>query len=617
MSRMASASVTATALRRGRTARREDRVARFVTTGAAAAEDVELLVDACLASVARRRLAGTDLAEDPRLVRAAVAGRARHAAVRAQVVPLLRAWSEAGAELLLFKGFYLAELVYEEPADRPYSDVDVLVRAPGAPDEELAERLAQAAEACGWKVAWHVGAARYLDRPGLEFERHELLRVEHPRLRIVVDAHRQLVHGGVAVVGQRKKRRITEAVWEASREAEVGGVPVRVPSFVDSALVGLVTSRSWSDDAHELRPHDYLDLEALMRAGGFGRPELERRAAELGAGATLRTFLRRCDPARGVLDLGAPTPLGAFLLDLAAFPERVPHALERLFELARGLPADVAGLRVALPAVWRLVREWRSGRPVEPRRGDIAPGGAPPDARSWWLVTIGVRRALQLHGIRSEEHPALTLAAVAEAARARRLAVTAVADDGLCWFEHGGEVLMLKALGEPAGARGHRWPLRATSPRPPALVRLLRLGPRGLALRLEALAYVRRARRLLAEKTFLNAREEMTSGARRAGPGPARAESLRRALSWPARPEEVGRAVEAAARFVPGALCVAQSLATQAMLVRRGVPSRVHFGFRRLPDGQVTGHAWVEVDGAVVAGDVGLDDFTRTAVFDA
>lgn len=104
MSRMASASVTATALRRGRTARREDRVARFVTTGAAAAEDVELLVDACLASVARRRLAGTDLAEDPRLVRAAVAGRARHAAVRAQVVPLLRAWSEAGAELLLFKG---------------------------------------------------------------------------------------------------------------------------------------------------------------------------------------------------------------------------------------------------------------------------------------------------------------------------------------------------------------------------------------------------------------------------------------------------------------------------------------------------------------------------------
>src|SRR5690606_10011796 len=46
MSRMASASVTATALRRGRTARREDRVARFVTTGAAAAEDVELLVDA-------------------------------------------------------------------------------------------------------------------------------------------------------------------------------------------------------------------------------------------------------------------------------------------------------------------------------------------------------------------------------------------------------------------------------------------------------------------------------------------------------------------------------------------------------------------------------------------
>ncbi len=601
---MTSVSLTAPSPRRRADPRAPQRVARFVTTGSAAAADVGALVEAGLASVARRRLADAGLADDPRLVRGAQAARARHAATRAQVVPLLAAWREAGAEALLFKGFYLAELVHEDPADRPYDDVDVLLRAPGLDDEALAARLADAAAACGWEVSWRLGAAEHLDRPGVAFARHELLRLKHPRLRIVVDAHRHLVHGGVAVVAERKKLRITQAVWEASRPAVVGGVPVRVPSHLDSALVGLVTSRSWSDDAHLLRPHDYLDLQALMRAGGFGPAELMRRARELGAAATLRTFLRRCDPTRGVLDLAQPTPLRAFLLDLAVFPERAPHALERLAELAMGLPSDLRAVAVALPVVSRLVRSWRAGEPVPLPAGPLAPGGTPVEARSWWLVTLGVRRAMQLLGLRSEDHPALTLACVAAVARARGLDATVVRDGRYAWFTHGEEVLRLTGLGLPRGARRHRWPVVTTAPRTRLLTRLWRLGPRGLALRLEALAYVRRARRLLGERTFASAREELNHG------------TSRRPTSR-AAPAEVGRAVESAARFVPGAMCVAQSLAAQAMLVRRGVPSRVHFGFRRLPDGSVDGHAWVEVEGAVVAGDVGLDDFTRTATFDA
>lgn len=604
MKGMASASLMAATSRPSRADRAAERIARFVTTGEAAPDDVDLLVEAGLASVARRRLAAGGLAADPRLARATLAARARHAATRSQVAPLLAAWQDVGAEVLVFKGFYLAELVHEDPADRPYDDVDVLLRAPGVPDQELAARLAAAAEACGWQVSWHIGDAPGLDRPGVEFEHHELLRVKHPKLRLVVDAHRHLVHGGVAVVGERKKQRITQAVWDSSRPAELGGVSVRVPAFVDSALVGLVTARSWSDDAHVLRPHDYLDLEALMRAGGFGYAELARRARELGAAATLRTFLRRCDPARGVLDLAEPTPLRTFLLDLALFPERVPHALERTVELARGLPADARALRRALPVVARLVRAWRAGAPTSVPAGPVAPGGDAPDPLAWWHVIVGVRRAMQLHGLRSEDHPALTLAAVAGVARAQGLDVTVTTEGRWARFTHADRTLKLKGLGQPQGASSYRWPVVATTPRPPRAVRLWRIGPRGLVLRLEALAYVRRARRLLAEKTFVAAREEMTAaqGPRRAGRAPA---------------DEVGRAVESAARFVPGAICVARSLAAQAMLVKRGVPSRIHFGFRRLPDGSVDGHAWVEVAGNVVAGDVGLDDFTRTATFDA
>ena len=601
---MTSASLTAPARRPTVTERTAERLARFVTTGEASPADVGALAEAGLAAVARRRLAGTELADDPRLARAALRARAAHAAVKAQVVPLLAAWREVGADLLLFKGFYLAELVHEDPADRPYSDVDVLLRAPGVEDEELAARLADAAGRVGWRVAWLVNDTSHIDRPGVAYERHELLRVEHPKSGVIVDAHRHLVHGGVAVVGRKKKARITDAVWEASQSVTVGGLEVRAPSYVDSALVGLVTSRSWSDDAHRLRPHDYLDLQALMRAGGFGHAELERRARELGAVATLRTFLRRCDPTRGVLDLEKPSTSKAFLLDLSAFPERAPHAVERSIELVLGLPSDSAAISKALPVVSRLVRAWRAGVvPVVPQ-GDLVPGGAAPGVNDWWMVTLGVRRAMQLHGLRSEEHPRLTVAAVAGVVQARGLDVRVVVEDGMCWFEHAGKTLKLRALGVPQGGRGRRWPLTHTTPRPSLLARAARIGPRGLILRLEALAYVRRARRLLREKTFLLAREEMPSAPGRLGVGAA-------------APDEVGQAVEGAARFVPGAMCVAKSLATQAMLVKRGVPSRVHFGFRRTPEGKVDGHAWVEVDGRVVVGDVGLDDFTRTAVFDA
>jgi hypothetical protein len=72
----------------------------------------------------------------------------------------------------------------------------------------------------------------------------------------------------------------------------------------------------------------------------------------------------------------------------------------------------------------------------------------------------------------------------------------------------------------------------------------------------------------------------------------------------------------AAARFVPGALCVAQALTGQVMLARRSQRSTIHFGFLRSPAGSVEGHAWLEVGDTVVVGDGPLETFTRTATFE-
>ena len=138
--------------------------------------------------------------------------------------------------------------------------------------------------------------------------------------------------------------------------------------------------------------------------------------------------------------------------------------------------------------------------------------------------------------------------------------------------------------------------------------RLKRIGWRGLTLRLEALLLLRHIMRGLRRRPFSEVREDLVPAATLIGPAAQHGDQERAA--------PVGMAVASAARFVPGALCVSQALATQVMLARRGEPSVIHFGFLRSGSGGVEGHAWLEVDGTVVIGDGALDDFTRTATFE-
>lgn len=150
--------------------------------------------------------------------------------------------------------------------------------------------------------------------------------------------------------------------------------------------------------------------------------------------------------------------------------------------------------------------------------------------------------------------------------------------------------------------------------RPTLLTRVRRIGWRGLVLRLEALLLLRHILRAMKLRPFKEVRVGLL-------PAPPAGSGTTPAVTrGPARVEKaapVGEAVASAARFVPGALCVSQALATQVLLARRGEPSVLHFGFLRSGEGDVQGHAWLEVDGSVVIGDGGLDSFTRTATFEA
>jgi hypothetical protein len=69
--------------------------------------------------------------------------------------------------------------------------------------------------------------------------------------------------------------------------------------------------------------------------------------------------------------------------------------------------------------------------------------------------------------------------------------------------------------------------------------------------------------------------------------------------------DKVAWAVMVASHYIPGARCLAQALATQVLLERRGYPTQLRIGFTRDKGGQMSAHAWVESQGRVAIGGAG------------
>ncbi len=73
-------------------------------------------------------------------------------------------------------------------------------------------------------------------------------------------------------------------------------------------------------------------------------------------------------------------------------------------------------------------------------------------------------------------------------------------------------------------------------------------------------------------------------------------------------------AVAAVSRRLPGATCLTQALALQALLDRAGRPCRVEIGVATA--GGFTAHAWVVCGNEIVLGDARLEQFQRVAIFE-
>ena len=395
-------------------------------SGAPADVEIAALIHYGLAGYAVAQSKAAGLSVDQRLQAARIASAARHLVAKRKLTGLVEGWAASGIEAMLFKGFALAEFDYPEASWRPYSDVDVAIRgAPGTGVSGLTATAAEVAASLGFSVLGRPDVSTTFDSLyGESYNGPALLQIFDTSGSLVVDVHSRIVHNSHDESRKiSKASAITNAVWQRSQTVKLDSAPVRVPTPVDSAVVGLILSRSWSTDASRLRPHDYLDLEVLSHHG-VDRRAIEARASELGCTATVRLFLSRCDPERGRLDLRPPNALTRLHFDTVHAPERGHRTLAVRRHEARHLPSRTRATIAQLPNARRHLRLWRQRPPAIWPAEALAEGSAELDRESWRLTQFGLRRAFQLSGLRHpERHEDLALASLLFALRSRGVPV--------------------------------------------------------------------------------------------------------------------------------------------------------------------------------------------------
>lgn len=67
---------------------------------------------------------------------------------------------------------------------------------------------------------------------------------------------------------------------------------------------------------------------------------------------------------------------------------------------------------------------------------------------------------------------------------------------------------------------------------------------------------------------------------------------------------KVSSSVRRVSKYVPGASCLTQALATQVLLTRRGQISNLRIGVNKDVEGDFKAHAWVESEGKIIIGQI-------------
>ncbi|AGY59279.1 nucleotidyltransferase family protein [Gloeobacter kilaueensis] len=411
---------------------------RFLTDGTVNEEQIAILRDQHLSAYAFSSLPKNHPA------RAALRGDYMQAAARqlhfkAMLLPLVRAWQKAGIAVLFFKGFYLAECIYDLPGQRYFQDVDILIKP-----EQIGE-ASRLAQGLGWSESWN-------QREVMQPCNHVALHLLSADGLIELDVHHRILH--TYTPWHHLQQRITEQAWQRAHLQAWEDSRFWVLDPTDSLLIGLVLNRCWSLDRWQIKAHDLLDLRLLVRKFGLTRRTVLERAAVLGCERTVKLFLQRCDPWTDTLDLSEPTPGTLRRWELAIVPERGHLGWERLLgQLYR--PGVLADLWREWPHLWQLRTRLRRGTPVRQLLDQIAarPGVLPPAHLPCHRIVRGIRWGIRLLGLpAAEAHLTGTLALFAALRRWGYPAVFCHKEgpggQASCWVELNGRIV--HAWKEPA-----------------------------------------------------------------------------------------------------------------------------------------------------------------------
>lgn len=370
----------------------------------------------------------------------------RHHAIRRELVPLLAAWHRAAIEVLLFKGFYMAQFVYPVPGSRFHGDVDLAL--PRGREKEASV----IARARGWTE--HANSAD-AGRPYL----HCAFNLDRRDGATRIDAHRYLVHSRLP--WPRLQPRVTAAVWNRSLETQLDGVPCRIPDPTDALLV-LALQRCWGD-GWRLKMHDAIDMRHLTERFDVDRRALLDRARALGCARTVRIFLDMCDPENGRVRLDAPARGTVRRHQISVLPERPLLAVERPLMYARLAPGVLYDAARSTPLVLRTVRLARRHRDIDALLSAATPRTQrkmPPRRDEQRRIVRGIRWSVRLLRIDSGGSCLVRSLAIYTALRNRGWPAVFVSgvrrtDEGAllghAWVELDGEVL--PELNEPDNRR--------------------------------------------------------------------------------------------------------------------------------------------------------------------
>ena len=204
-------------------------------------------------------------------------------AIRLHAHRSIRALDDAlTTPFLVVKGVVLANHWYAEPAEREFSDVDVLV------DRTTFEQAVNGLSAAGFEV---------LATNWQGFADHGVAEVPFGYEASVIDLHWNLVGLGAA---RQTLRLSTVDMFERAVSVDVAGRSVLTLDPVDTAVhlcvnVGL-------DGARRLR--GLVDIDTVIRSGSVDMDEFVERSLRAGAGPMNAAVLQRC---RTLLETPIPT----------------------------------------------------------------------------------------------------------------------------------------------------------------------------------------------------------------------------------------------------------------------------------------------------------------------